>query len=265
MKLVHFVEWKKISDDEMIPTLKQLASWGVEELVAHPVWGRREACCPGYLKKTMQIMKDHGMNLPACHAYWGADADICEPDHEKRRKIIDDHADFLRKLAPWGIKTYTMHIGMEGKNGKTEWDSIRHAVEQLLPIAAETGIALALENGSEHHESQRELLKLIRAFAHPELGICFDTGHANCYGERDWKTSWSILGPEVVTCHMHDNYGTYDDHNPPGQGNLNWQELVTALKKAPRMLHAETESSDWSRESWEKFRETWERCPKKLQ
>lgn len=69
MKLVHFVEWKKVPDEAFETTLKELASWGVSDLVAHPVWGLRDEETPGYLEKTARAVKSHGMNLPACHAY----------------------------------------------------------------------------------------------------------------------------------------------------------------------------------------------------
>ena len=251
MKLVHFVEWKKVPDEAFETTLKELASWGVSDLVAHPVWGLRDEETPGYLEKTARAVKSHGMNLPACHAYWGPQFDISNPDREALKKIVEKHAAFLRKLAPWGIRSYTLHITWD------QWESVAFAVEKLLPAAAECGIALALENGTDDHAARMKLIQLIHKFSHPMLGICFDTGHANCYGERDWQGSWLDLGAEAVTCHMHDNYGTFDDHNPPGKGNLDWTKLVSELKKAPRMLHAETESGDWSRASWEKFREKW--------
>ena len=149
-----------------------------------------------------------------------------------------------------------MHIGMED-HGKTPWDCIRRAVDRLLPVAEECRIALALENGHENLETQRELADFAATYSHPFLGICFDTGHAHCYGDRDWKKSLEILGENIVTCHMHDNYGTFDDHNPPGAGTLNWQELCDSRKRLPRLLHAETESGDWGEESWKQFCKVW--------
>ncbi len=256
-KPVHFVEWKKISDADFISTVRKLAEWGVRNIVAHPQWGMRDMEEPGYLHSVMEELKRAGLAAPACHAYWGASHDICHcTAADITERIVEEHAVFLKKLSEMEVRTYAMHIGMED-HGKTPWDCIRRAVDRLLPVAEECRIALALENGHENLETQQELADFAASYRHPFLGICFDTGHAHCYGDRDWKKSLEILGENTVTCHMHDNYGTFDDHNPPGAGTLNWQELCDSLKRLPRLLHAETESGDWGEESWKQFCKVW--------
>jgi len=39
----------------------------------------------------------------------------------------------------------------------------------------------------------------------------------------------------MVNCHLHDNDGSGDSHSLPGDGNVNWNEVIPALKKAPRL------------------------------
>ena len=38
--LIHFVEWKKIPDDQIGPVMDDLVRWGVKNIVAHPYWFR---------------------------------------------------------------------------------------------------------------------------------------------------------------------------------------------------------------------------------
>jgi sugar phosphate isomerase/epimerase len=257
LNLVHFVEWKKISDDDFILTVEKLVDWGVRDIVAHPQWGIRDAQAPGYLKSVARKFELAGVRTPACHALWGKAYDIssCSAP-ENTERIVMEHSVFLKKLAQMNVKTYTMHIGMED-NGETPWEYIRKALDRLLPVASDCKIILALENGHENLATQRELAELVDSYQHPYLGICFDTGHANCYGDQDWRKSLKILSKNIVTCHLHDNYGTFDDHNPPGKGNLDWKELTGKLKNLPRMLHAETESGEPGEESWKLFCKVW--------
>lgn len=257
IELVHFVEWKKIPDSDFEKTLDEVKSWGVRSIVAHPCWGLRNEEKPGYWDPVWAAIRRSGLKTPACHAYWGPVNDICQPEPAELKRVVELHRRFLEKLGEFGVKTYTMHIGTENFDGKTLWKEIRQAVESLLPTARKCGIILALENGNEHLSTQQELADFVASFADPFVGVCFDTGHAHCYGDRDWKRSMAILAPHIVTCHMHDNFGTFDDHNPPGEGNLNWQELTAALKALPRLCHAETESGNWSEESWNRFRKVW--------
>ena len=75
------------------------------------------------------------------------------------------------------------------------------------------------------------------------------------WGEKieEYEGAYQRLAPYIVTCHLHDNYGEHDDHNPPGEGNIDWQELDALLDTLPRLYHAETESGIWDKKSWQAF------------
>jgi sugar phosphate isomerase/epimerase len=256
IELVHFAEWKKIAGDAYEKTMNDLVSWGVSKIVAHPCWGMNDETAPGYFDNCAALLKKYALETPACHAYWGAGNDISPADPAELETIVPRHAAFLEKLAAIGVRSYTMHIAMES-NGSTPWKTIAQAVENLLPTARRCNIILALENGHEDCATQQQLADFVSSYCDPFLGVCYDTGHAHCYGDREWKRTLDILAPHIVTCHLHDNSGTFDDHNPPGGGTINWAEMSAALKSLPRLLHAETESGDWSQDSWNKFRDMW--------
>ena len=256
IELVHFVEWKKIPDEACEKTMNDLVSWGVTRIVAHPCWGMKDEAAPGFLDNCRALLKKYALETPACHAYWGAANDISPEEESALEELLPRHKSFLEKLSALDVKTYTMHIAMK-QDGSTRWNTIEKALEYLLPEAQKNKIILALENGSENCAAQKELAAFVTSFANPFLGVCYDTGHAHCYGDREWKRTLDILAPHIVTCHLHDNSGTFDDHNPPGGGTINWAEMSAALKALPRLLHAETESGDWSQDSWNKFRDMW--------
>ena len=65
------------------------------------------------------------------------------------------------------------------------------------------------------------------------------------------------MASRIAVLHIHDNYGTFDDHNPPGQGNIDWAKLVPKLKTLPRLRNPETESGDWDQASWNAFQKIW--------
>ncbi len=260
--LAHFVEWKKVSDAEFESTLCDVCSWGVTDIVAHPIWGLRNQREKGHLEKVARMLAAAGLRSPACHAFWGAQFDLALADEPRRRQAMLEHCDFLRRLAPMKVQTYTLHLGIEENcDIDLAWRQIRKSVDELLPSAEANSIILALENGSESIADIRRLADLVKEYDHPQLGICFDTGHANCYTEIGLLPTLELLKPAVVTTHLHDNHGTFDDHNPPGNGSINWNKLLPVLKSCPRLLHAETESGDWSKEAWQKFRQVWAGLP----
>jgi len=258
-KLVHFVEWKKIEDPALESTMADLRSWGVTDIVAHPVWGLRDQREPGFMDKIASMLKKAGLKTPACHGFWGPLFDLAQLDEARRNEAMKEHGRFLRQLAPLGVRTYTLHLGIEHGERQTEprWRQIRKSVEELLPAAEETGIVLALENSAESMDDLRTLAAFAKEYAHPQIGFCFDTGHANCYAEDGLFPTLELMRENIVTCHMHDNHGSFDDHNVPGDGNIDWARLIPALKQCPRMFHAETESGDWSRSAWDRFSGVW--------
>jgi len=109
-----------------------------------------------------------------------------------------------------------------------------------------------LENSAEKMDVITRLAALAASYHDELVGMCFDAGHANCY-QGGVKNTFEVMKNEIVTCHLHDNYGSFDDHNPPSDGNIDWRELTALLDSAPRMVHAETESGFWDQDSWDKF------------
>jgi sugar phosphate isomerase/epimerase len=256
--LVYFVNWKLIPEPEIEALLRELASWGVSHLVFPPCWGEWEQQRPGVMQAIADKIQALGLQTPAAHALWGKGLDMSCLDPEQHRQMLAQHTAFLRALAPLGVNTYTVHPGIaEQKTTPEQWAAIRRSLDTLLPVAAETGIVLALENGHESLDDLRYLSSLVAEYRHENLGICFDSGHANSYSPLGAVGMVQLLSDQLVTCHLHDNYGTDDDHNPPGQGNIPWTELVQALKKCPNLRHAESEAGDWQRPAWEKFRTVW--------
>jgi len=256
-ELVHFIEWKKIPQEQYGRVMLDAASWGVRRIVAHPVWGMMEEETPGTLKKIRELCRSAGLATPGCHAYWGPGNDLGCTDAAARERMVRRHKVFLRQLAEMGVVTYTLHLGISNPATQAQWDALRKSVEELLPAAHETGITLALENGAESPEDLRTLVALADEFDCPEAGFCFDTGHAHCYGNRDAEALLSLMASRIAVLHIHDNYGTFDDHNPPGRGNIDWAKLVPKLKALPRLRNPETESGDWDQTSWNAFQKIW--------
>lgn len=253
-ELLHFVEWKKIPEEKVESTFADLQSWGVENIVAHPFWFRDGK--ERYVEKMARQLERFNLRATACHALWGAGNDMVEFDETAWREMIRRHQAFLDELAVLNVSTYTIHLGwrMDINDPEKNFTAIRRTVDALLPAAMKNHITLALENSAEPEDVIEQLADTVKAYNSEFVGLCFDSGHANCY-QNGIKNTLEIMRDSIVTCHLHDNYGSFDDHNPPGRGNTNWQELTTLLDSLPRLHHAETESGEWDQDSWNRFRE----------
>lgn len=104
---------------------------------------------------------------------------------------------------------------------------VDRTVELLTPIrdyARERGVTLCLEN--MFTTKPEELVEMVDRL---ECAACWDVGHAN-YGGFDPYASMCVVGKRIQVLHLHDNYGTRDDHNIPYYGTVNWSEVMRALR-----------------------------------
>lgn len=77
-----------------------------------------------------------------------------------------------------------------------------------------------------------EILAVLKEVNRDNVKMCFDTGHITAFSKN------MEVGKELRKCkdflrvmHVHDNYGSYDQHNFPGMGIINWKDAIQALKE----------------------------------
>jgi sugar phosphate isomerase/epimerase len=110
-------------------------------------------------------------------------------------------------------------------------DAARRSLAELVPIAAQHEIKLALENGEWCFSipTLEEARRLLSEFDSPALGIWLDSGHATIQ-ERlgfDSLLAWLKLAPKrLLGFHYHDVNGLRD-HLIPGNGTIDWQSVAS--------------------------------------
>ena len=111
---------------------------------------------------------------------------------------------------------------------------------ECLEYSKKRGVKLTLENFSitnEHPYSYpRQMVPLARKL--DGLGITFDIGHA-FIGKRREKISnpeqeiakdIRLVGKHLTHLHVHDNHGEWDEHLPPGEGDIDFSPIIKALR-----------------------------------
>lgn len=99
----------------------------------------------------------------------------------------------------------------------------------LLPYLEGTETIIAMENVYERGPHQ--LSPLLDALGSPQVRFCFDTGHANAFGNASYEEWLESLGDRLGEIHIHDNNGTTDEHLPVGEGNFPFRELLKAVRE----------------------------------
>lgn len=145
----------------------------------------------------------------------------------------EDAAETARRLRVAFRNAWALGVGIiihhpSGRSLASDEDRRRLDAEaELLAGLCEPGVRLALEN-SQTMGSMEYLLALVEALGPDRAGVCVDTGHA-ALGDLGPGRALRMAGGRLITTHLHDNHGQRDDHMPPGDGIIDWDDIATAL------------------------------------
>ena len=125
------------------------------------------------------------------------------------------------------------HLGYEANKHswkQTEW--LANALEtwqELLAVAAPTGVVLMLENTYEKTPAVHR--EIFTRLASPNARFCLDAGHTLAFAGNSWRDWLPELTPWLGHLHLHDNRGNHDEHLAIGQGIFDFAGLFGYLRE----------------------------------
>ena len=265
----HYFNWVDYPDKVWNNLISEFKAHGVDRFVLTE--GMLKNCLNdpwGLTKIKVKTVKQQ-ISFGDAHLPYGQPYDLCCSEKGRRPWMLEDQKRAMACAAELGCKTCTIHIGAyESVNYKTPNSELRpHVVDSLgilIEEAEKLDIILAIENSYERSNATGEILYYMSCFDNPHLGVCYDSGHACLMTDFPGKSrekyfapmdsAWGdvvecypdALGdllPHIVTCHLHDNDGYSDAHQMPGDGRINWPELIAKLRTAPRLVSMQSEVS----------------------
>ncbi|MCC6750382.1 MAG: sugar phosphate isomerase/epimerase [Deltaproteobacteria bacterium] len=198
---------------------------------AHLDYHDREA-----VERAAQRIQELGLEAYSFHAPFAERIDITALDAGHRDFSQREMLQAAESAARLGVRYFVIHPGPErgGMPPAERFERFERAVMVLDTVARrcrELGMALVLENMLPHLFSGhvRDLLWIMGALSSTDVGCCLDTGHAALSG--DLKTAVPKLSGHLWMLHVSDNRGQRDDHLPPGEGQISWDELLGQLDR----------------------------------
>ena len=261
----HFLSWTVFPREVRRNLMQEFADNGAKHLVLTHTLIEEIMADSGYAETLQKEVADAGLSFVGAHAPFGTSLDLDVPFPRARSMMMQRHRLALEIVSSFGIDSCTIHVGntpelFRGYSLADLYNNIVDALENLLPVAEQNGVTIAIENIWFPTNTPERLLALIEHFHSKYLGICYDSGHANLmafdrnftqcaprsgyagWGEVEWDDRiLEKLLPEVITCHLHDNSGQWDDHSLPGRGDVNWPHVMGLLKQAPRLTSVQNE------------------------
>ena len=222
------------------------------------------------------LLEKTGVSMPDVHGLWGGLWDPCAPDSFMRPHLVAGQRLGIEIAAEFGAKTYTIHVGnppMQPDGAvlpPDHLDRLSAILDGILPTAEKCGMVVCVENSFKPGAMPAFLGKLFDRYKGVEaLGCCLDVGHAHILDPEAPRPEgvpicsptfdndvWSghlreymlpfrdviaLLGPHIVTAHVHDNNGLGDQHLCPGQGNCDFEAVFEEFAKCPRLQSIQDE------------------------
>lgn len=111
----------------------------------------------------------------------------------------------------------------------------------LLPILEERKVTLALENLPyyEGFPNEDEMASLLDEFNGAPIRAWFDTGHDRVRKMHGWVAQETVLDKleaPFAGMHLNDVKDYFDDHLPPGEGNVDFAALKSRAEKVTHVV-----------------------------
>jgi len=180
----------------------------------------------------------HSMHAPIVDAIrggtWVGSYSIAAGDETRRKAAVAEIAATLKVAATIPFKYLVVHLGIpDGQAAAAndnQPDAARRSVEEIVEIAADAGVRVALEVMPNPLSSANAICHLIEEHLDGvDVGICLDYGHANLMG--DLGDAIETVSGHLWTTHVHDNDGRADDHRVPFAGRIDWDAAIMETQK----------------------------------
>ncbi|MBR4125937.1 MAG: sugar phosphate isomerase/epimerase [Victivallales bacterium] len=235
----YLFDFEHVTDIGRCWAMHEFAQQGAKHLVLTDTLIGMVMQKPNLQKTLLDEMAAEGLNFVDAHSPFGTENDLLNPYEESRPRMLARHRLAMQIASDMGVDTICIHVGnpnwFDTKQFHLDksFENIRRALDALLPCAEDLKLTICIENIWFPSSTPEFLLKIKALFPTDALGFTYDAGHANimdkgrrfedCAARKGWEASgfdevpWEDhalekMLPHVVNCHLHDNYGQWDEH-----------------------------------------------------
>src|SRR5215467_14458641 len=157
---------------------------------------------------------------------------VASTDRAGRIEAMDEIKRALEIAEHIPFRFLVQHIGTPSESfDDKKFEAAMTSIEHLRAFAKPLGVRILVENIPNDLSTPDRLVEFIRTTHFDDMGVCFDTGHANIMG--DVPSAFETLKPYIHSTHVHDNAKDRDSHLWPGSGTIDWKQTLELLNTAP--------------------------------
>ena len=144
---------------------------------------------------------------------------------------VEYYAELIKKGAEIGVDKFVLHPSGEPikeEERRLRMETAKASLGALAKIAAKHGAVICVENLPRTclGKNSEEIAELVSA--HPALRVCFDTNHLLSEDPAEFVRK---IGDKIATIHVSDYDFVNERHWLPGEGKIDWQAILAALRE----------------------------------
>ncbi len=176
-------------------------------------------------EKLRELLKESGL-YSTIHSPFSY-IDSASPNKDVRRMALVELVETFKIAKALDAKIVTIHAPDYRLLLSEIFDAYVETISALWSEIKDYGVKLAIENTMQNY---RQFNKIIERLNNSEIAITYDVGHANLNGDPI-KFLEEIPIEIIANVHLHDNFGSKDEHLPIGSGRIDFLGVLKTLFK----------------------------------
>ena len=211
-----------------LPALERIAQAGFTHIHWCHQWNTDFVYTEPEIEQIKRWMKE--LNLLMCDLHASAGREKCWYSSEEYERqagvlLVENR---LRMTAELGGDVIIMHAPaapLDEETAQIYWDALWRSIDALALCSQETGVRIAVENGSP--DQWDTIRRVLERYPADYIGLCYDCGHGNL--SEEGLTLAEKYASRLISVHLHDNDGAGDQHNLIYSGTINWDRLAKMI------------------------------------
>lgn len=165
----------------------------------------------------IRYARDIRLQISQVHIDWKISNLICDSSTDEYFKYVERKLNEAHNLK---IPYVIAHASQTNTPPKINSEQLEKFKNMMLRVK-EKNVYLCLENVRDNDN-----LDKILSLNLDNVKVCFDMGHAHCYGNE--KELFEKYKEKIICSHLHNNYGK-DTHEPLDSGEIDYKYFIQQL------------------------------------
>ena len=210
-------------------TEENLASYRAAGLTVMEISDRVEGYACFDYERARTLADQYGIKLHSMHLPFMPFTQIDISSPLLADNTVEYYRELIEKGASIGIKIFVLHPSGEpikDEERSLRMETAKKTLARLAEIASTNDAVIAVENLPRTclGKNSAEIAELLSA--HEALRACFDTNHLLSEPLADFMRN---INNRIITTHISDYDFVNERHWLPGEGKINWQEILSIL------------------------------------